>query len=845
MSRFFSATYDALSSDEENLVSSDEEPLYTSDESSEEQLLEEEEEEAENAVKSSEDDNNDEYWGESTSSEEEEELSSSDDDDFGRHKVRGRKYFLKKSFLKGEASTGGSEEESSSEEEGEQKKVVKSAKEKYLDEIAELVDQTENYSMVQDWVNIASNFEQVFRLAAKHNQHHMKVPTQYVRCLAFLQDTLVDYQAHLKESKRKLNSSQSKSLTMVRQKVKRAARDCATELKAYREDPDAFLAGKTAPARAEASAAAAVAEKLTPAEKSQRDFFNAVKAILETRGKRNIDQRDQLQTLVRLFAQAKTSYEKISVLLLQISVRFDLYSKSNFMPADQWKLALTDVGKLLDILDSNETYVVCEAAPVPDDIAKLPKPTAEGKILVPGSIASFIERLADEISFHLLSLDPHSTEYVERLRDEASLYQMIVRAQLYYEPIKKASSELCRVVLRRLENVYYKPTKLIIFSEIRAWAAVDKDQDSKIYPRLVADDHQEADNQAYANGLIDSLCSVLYRQSNSAYRKKAVLYHIYNYALNDQYYKARNMMLLSHMQSSIHTADPQLQIHFNRALVQLGLAAFRMGLMHDCQQLLQEIVTSPRQKELLGQGVQRFQLQQSQVDKQRLLPFHMHINLELLECSFYTASLLIEVPLMAEYDDYAKRRQASPKAFRRVLEWRERQIFDGPPENARDHIMVAAIALKEGDWKKAAELLSQIEIWGLFGNADEIKATVVSCLQIQALRTFIFKNSAYYSRCSIPDLAKVFDLNESKVRAVLAKMIRNDDVHATINIKTNTFDFVNADAYRPNKLQQLVLNLSDKCGQMIERNEKLSIGGYQLKLDTKKLGQARTVQTRK
>lgn len=93
----------------------------------------------------------------------------------------------------------------------------------------------------------------------------------------------------------------------------------------------------------------------------------------------------------------------------------------------------------------------------------------------------------------------------------------------------------------------------------------------------------------------------------------------------------------------------------------------------------------------------------------------------------------------------------------------------------------------------------------------------------------------------------MFELTESKVKAVIAKLIRNDDVHALINLRTNTVDFTQGEECRANKLQQLVLNLSDKCSQIIERNEKLSMGGYQIQLDTKKFGQGRsaTVQGRK
>ena len=43
-----------------------------------------------------------------------------------------------------------------------------------------------------------------------------------------------------------------------------------------------------------------------------------------------------------------------------------------------------------------------------------------------------------------------------------------------------------------------------------------------------------------------------------------------------------------------------------------------------------------------------------------------------------------------------------------MLEYHERQIFTGPPENTRDHVMQAAKALAAGEWKKSSDLIHAI-----------------------------------------------------------------------------------------------------------------------------------------
>lgn len=81
---------------------------------------------------------------------------------------------------------------------------------------------------------------------------------------------------------------------------------------------------------------------------------------------------------------------------------------------------------------------------------------------MPGSVASFVERLDDELTRSLQHIDPHTAEYVERLTDETALYTTLVRVLVYAESLKKdpklelSQEVLNRVVMRRLEHIYFK-----------------------------------------------------------------------------------------------------------------------------------------------------------------------------------------------------------------------------------------------------------------------------------------------------------------------------------------------------------------------------------------------------
>ena len=226
--------------------------------------------------------------------------------------------------------------------------------------------------------------------------------------------------------------------------------------------------------------------------------------------------------------------------------------------------------------------------------------------------------------------------------------------------------------------------------------------------------------------LIHSLCVHLYKSGNSLLRTRAMLCHIYHYALHNDFHTARDMLLMSHLQESVHAADVATQILYNRVVVQLGLSAFRCGLIKESQAILQDIFATQRVKELLAQGVhtQRYQVltpEQEKAERQRQLPFHMHINTELLEAAFLVSSMLVEIPLLASIDNEEQKRKTISKSFRRLLDFADRQVFTGPPESTRDHIMQASRALQDGQWEKCRDLIQSIKIWSLMPEATSVK----------------------------------------------------------------------------------------------------------------------------
>lgn len=178
----------------------------------------------------------------------------------------------------------------------------------------------------------------------------------------------------------------------------------------------------------------------------------------------NTDRAEQVRLLERLLEVAVTPYQRIRVLLALISSRFDYNSSvATHMPIDLWLSAARQVDQLIEIVAGDQSYSIQEQTEEYDELAeRSPDDEMDGVLANPdgivrirGSLISFVDRLDDEFTKSLQNIDPHGTEYIDRLKDENQLYCTICRAEAYYE-VTKQPEPLARVVMRRLEHIYSK-----------------------------------------------------------------------------------------------------------------------------------------------------------------------------------------------------------------------------------------------------------------------------------------------------------------------------------------------------------------------------------------------------
>lgn len=304
----------------------------------------------------------------------------------------------------------------------------------------------------------------------------------YIKAITELEDFMNETIDKQKVTPKKMNATNARGLNAVKQRIKKNNKDYQKDIDSFKADKDAFMVSEDEqptpkPAKPSKSSSAV---NLSLGEDDEEGFSTVgkggrtlqftpesilknLRSIIESRGKKNTDRNEQIKIMEKLYEVATTPYQRVRVLLASIATRFDLSTGTQtFMPQEQWKAAERELATLLEVLEANPDLVVIEGAEEWDDDDKAPVAAEGQKLKIPGSLVSSVERLDDELTRSLQNIDPHTAEYIDRLSDEAALYNNIVRTLLYVEQLRKDESlqvpqeSLNRIVMRRLEHAYFK-----------------------------------------------------------------------------------------------------------------------------------------------------------------------------------------------------------------------------------------------------------------------------------------------------------------------------------------------------------------------------------------------------
>ena len=592
---------------------------------------------------------------------------------------------------------------------------------------------------------------------------------------------------------------------------------------------------------------------------TEADFDKKFAELFSVRGRKGTDGRHLLRQL-EFLSRISRSFgprKEISTVMYMISTLFDMHSSiDDYLELQKWRNVHKSILRVVTILDAHRELTI-ELLPT-EDIAEvassksselMKRPDEEIEVSAPvnpnvvraiGNLESFIIRLEDEYMKSLQQINPHTQEYVIRLSDEVDLIKLIEFVKAYFLRVGEQKSA-ASMSLMQVEHMYYKhetTAKAIMrghlfnqhfgrYSDIHPASKgaqvvpVNSRNASLLNPASWSGEAKVEMVPYDPMQKMEQLCSFIYKHGDERSRSRALLCSVYHSALHDKYYQARDLFLISHIQDTIDKSDTKTQILYNRTLVTLGLSAFRMGLIqraHDCL----AGICSGRVKELLAQGQSRWQDKdpdQEKAERRRQIPYHMHINQDLLDCCHLVSAMFLELPNIARSNVQS---QIISRTFRKYLNGYSNQVFTGPPENTREHVLASAKALLVGDWAKAVKYLTNLEVWNLIPNdgGSSVKAMLVNRVREEALRLYLITFSNQYDSVSVSQLCEMFAMDERFVRKIVSKMIFNKDISAAWDQVQGVSSLV---MYRidPSPLQSLVLQATEKVAYFVESNERI------------------------
>jgi len=465
----------------------------------------------------------------------------------------------------------------------------------------------------------------------------------------------------------------------------------------------------------------------------------------------------------------------------------------------------------------------------------LSAPNADEVVAITGTIISFLQRLVNEYTRSLQNLDcgtpAQAIEYVSRLRDEPALVRLMKRVQAYYQGIKKAAYENI-VALLRLEQTYYiyhpdfDAQKLEADTWRAAQTAASSEAKESSQPKAIS---EAATLIRESVSEVRSIANFLYKNGNERERSRALLCEVYHLALHNQFLLARDLLLMSHIQDDIEKTDLSTRILFNRATCQLGLCAFRTMDMRQAVNCLTELCNSQKMREIIAQGITqtRFKdrdLGKEKQDARRTLPFHMHMNFDMIEAIHLVSAMFIEAQNIVLFGPDNKQRVRS-RRFRRDYDNHIKQPFNGPPEQTKDHVMHATKALLVGDWRKCLDHVLHLRMWKLIPSSDYVANLIKRQIQEASLKMYLLVFGSQYSTVSVEKLRSMFMLDETTVHRTVSKMMidHQSHFHGAWDQPSKAIVINGAE---PTRLQKAALVFTEKLSLLVEQNERLlQMGG--------------------
>jgi len=184
--------------------------------------------------------------------------------------------------------------------------------------------------------------------------------------------------------------------------------------------------------------------------------------------------------------------------------------------------------------------------------------------------------------------------------------------------------------------------------------------------------------------------------------------------------------------------------------------------------------------------------------------------------------MILELPQLAKNyhsNDFGAQ-NISSKPFKKYFMNFNKQVFNGPPENTREHVVAATKAVLKGDCKRAIEYILQLEVWKLLplDGGEKVKEMLRKNIKEEAVRCYVLIHADHYESFSLKQICAMFDMEELLTRRIISRMIFNKEITAAWD---NPSDILLVYKMDPTVLQTSSVILSEKLSSLLESNERI------------------------
>lgn len=648
-----------------------------------------------------------------------------------------------------------------SDEESSEQRVIRSAEEKALDELDMLSTRVHHMLDDMNWIELYSLWsKKLFAFPKKIGRIYetTTIRKDFVGLLVSIEDAVEELSPLVKSNTARLPADQLKVFIAMRGRLNKQHDMYAADMASYRADPESLLYEGEEEEEGEKEGEKDVLAGLEGVKEVTLSMvLEYLEIINDQRGRKKVSKRSRLELLDRLFAFCSTARLKRAVFASRIGATLDLSGRS--FSAERW----------LAICGMVEEYIrtINSTSPLPETLSE-----EEAAYLSDAtnltSVSVFIDQLRGQLLDTLADVSVVSRRYQTQLKLVPHLEALI-----------KAAYAQCNRL--GLEGISSRVLLIHLFLNHTA---------------------TEVDAEQYEKD-----CRFVIAHGDDMQRAQAVLYLIFSISKQGAYRKARDMLLMTHLQDSAGHMDGHTQVIYNRVIGQLGQAAFESGAILQAYDTLSELCIHPRLKELFGQGSGSH----ASVEYPRW-PLHMAMDIELLETIHILCAMILEIP-----HRFQSAHDVKPKAisrnFKRLLDNALKQFMVTPPDTNKELIVRAGVHMLEGEWQQARDYIDKLDIWNKFGAAEAVKGYTMERIKEEGLKAFLIVHSSSLECVDMALLQEMSELEEDQIRMLVNGMIVRGELKGRWDAKDELLYLM---APEPTKLQGYAIHISDRTAAMVE-----------------------------